>query len=337
MAASDATSAGAEALEILVTWPDYDAVDVGAALRDAGLAVRLAPKLGRRSPEELRALACKAAGAIVSTDPFDAEVLDGCPALRVIARVGVGVDSIDLEAATARGVAVTVTPGANEVTVADHTLALMLAAVRRICAHDAGVRRGEWNRTGDHTPWLLSGATVGLIGYGRIGRLVAERLHGFGVQLLVSDPVAPLDDGVDAVTLDSLLAASDVVSLHVPLQAGTVGLIGARELALMPSRAVLVNTSRGGVVDERALVDALRAGRLRAASLDVFADEPPIASPLLALPNVTLSPHVSGLSTESIAEMTRRATASVIDVLSGRSPADLANPAVLETAAFRRT
>jgi phosphoglycerate dehydrogenase-like enzyme len=318
-------------VEVLVTWPDYatDAPGIGAALREAGLEPRLAPKLGHRSPGELRALARRAAGAIVSTDPFDAAVLEGCPELRVIARVGVGVDSIDLDAATARGIAVTVTPGANEVTVADHAVALILAAIRRICMHDAAVRRGEWSRTGEHAAWLLSGKTVGLVGYGRTGRLVARRLRGFDVRLLVSDPVAALDDGVEGVTLPALLAAADVVSLHVPLCAGTRDLIGAEQLALMRSHAVLVNTSRGGVVDERALADALRAGRLRAAALDVFADEPPAGSPLLTLPNVTLTPHVSGLSTESIDEMTRRATASVLDVLGGRAPADLANPAVL--------
>jgi phosphoglycerate dehydrogenase-like enzyme len=321
--------------EVLVTWPDYaaDAPGVGAALREAGLSVRLAPKLGNRSPDELRELARGVVGAIVSTDPFDADVLERCPDLRVIARVGVGVDSIDLGAATACGVAVTVTPGANEATVADHAVALILAAVRRICMHDAAVRRGEWNRTGPHTAWLLTGKTVGLVGYGRTGRLVAERLRGFGVRLLASDPVAPAGDGVEGVALSELLAAADIVSLHVPLVPGTRDLIGAEQLALMPPHAVLVNTSRGGVVDEEALADALRGGRLRAAALDVFADEPPVGSPLLSLPNVTLTPHVSGLSEDSITEMTRRATASVVDVLAGRAPADLANPAVLRAPA----
>lgn len=317
--------------EVLVTWPDYavDAPGLGAALRDAGLVPRLAPKLGHRTPADTLALARAAVGAIVSTDPFDADVLAGCPALKVIARVGVGVDSVDLAAATAHGVAVTVTPGANEATVADHTMALILAAVRRICAHDAGVRRGEWNRTGEHTPWALSGTTVGLVGYGSIGRHVGERLRGFGVRLLVTDVAATAADGVEVVGMEQLLSAADVVSLHLPLAPGTRGLIGAEQLALMPDHAVLVNTSRGGVVDEQALVDALLRGRLRAAALDVFADEPPIHSALLSLPNVTLSPHIAGLSTQSIDEMTRRATASVIDVLAGRLPRHLANPELL--------
>jgi phosphoglycerate dehydrogenase-like enzyme len=271
-----------------------------------------------------------AAAAIVSTDPFDAEVLRASSELRVIARVGIGVDSIDLDAATACGVAVTVTPGANESTVADHTVALMLAALRRISEHDARVRAGRWDRTGDHAPWVLSGATVGLVGYGRIGRLVRKRLEGFAVDVLVTDPVPPDDPTVAEVSLDELLAASDVVSLHAPLLATTHRLIGAPELARMRPHAVLVNTARGGLCDESALVDALERGRLRAAALDVFEQEPPRSSRLLSLPNVTVSPHNAGLSVQSIEEMTRRATTSVIDVLVGRQPEHLANPEVLE-------
>jgi phosphoglycerate dehydrogenase-like enzyme len=321
---------------VVVTWPDYDADgdQMGRALVREGLAVRLAPKLGARTPLEVRALVQNAVGAIVSTDPFDAAVLANSPALRVIARVGVGLDSIDLDAATAHGVAVTVTPGVNEATVADHTIALMLAALRRICEHDAAVRRGEWNRTGEHAAWLLSGSTVGLVGFGHIGRIVAERLRGFDVRVVVADPIAPRNPLVEPMSLDDLLAAADVVSLHVPLLPTTRGLIGARELALMSPGAILVNTARGPVVDEEALADALEAGRLRAAALDVFADEPPVGSGLLRLPNVVLSPHVAGLSIRSVSDMARSATASVIDVLRGLPPAHLANPEVLEHADF---
>jgi phosphoglycerate dehydrogenase-like enzyme len=321
---------------VLVTWPDYDVESerLGGALKRAGLTVRLEPKSNDRQPAEVRELVAGAAAAIVSTDPFDAEVLAASPELRVIARVGVGVDSIDLDAATSCGVAVTVTPGANESTVADHTIALMLAALRRIGEHDRAVRRGEWNRTGAHAPWLLSGATVGLIGYGRIGRLVRKRLEGFSVEVLVSDPVQPDDHNVTSVELAELLAGSDVVSIHAPLLASTRGLIGAPELALMRPHAVLVNTARGGVCDEDALAQALENGQLRAAALDVFEHEPPLSSRLLELSNVVLSPHNAGLSVQSIEEMTRRATASVIDVLVGRNPEHLANPEVLKHGAF---
>ncbi len=317
---------------MLVTWPHYDPHDpqLGGALTAAGLHLRLAPKLGARSADELLGLAAAAAGAIVSTDPFGERVLAGCPRLRVIARVGVGSDSIDLAAATAQGVAVTITPGANEVAVADHTLALMLAVLRRVAEQDAAVRRGEWRRTGDATPWQLSDTTVGLIGYGRIGRLVAARLEGFSTRVVYHDPY----DGADSIGLDELLAQSDVVSLHAPLGPETEHLIGARELALMQPDAVLINTARGGVVDEAALVNALAVGDLRGAGLDVFADEPPRSPALLGLGNVVFSAHVGGISERSVAEMTRRATRSVVDVLSGGVPLDLANPAVLEHPRF---
>jgi phosphoglycerate dehydrogenase-like enzyme len=314
--------------EVLVTWPDYDAADpdLGGALTGAGCTLKLEPKRGAREASQMREIAQRSSGAIVSTDPFDADVLDACPHLRVIARVGVGVDSIDLVAASRLGVVVTITPGANESAVADHAIALMLAAIRRISEHDDAIRRGEWNRTGRHTPWELAGATVGLIGYGQIGRLVGERLSGFGVHLLFSDPVeqqAPA--GATRVPLDTLLAKSDVVSVHTPLLPSTRGLLGRRELGLMRPDAVLINTARGGVVDEQALIEALEAGRLRAAALDVFDREPPQSSRLLTLRNVVLSPHVGGISDRSIFEMTRRATASVLDVLGGRTPSDVAN------------
>ncbi|MBS1887534.1 MAG: phosphoglycerate dehydrogenase [Actinobacteria bacterium] len=269
------------------------------------------------------------AAAIVSTDPFDADLLADCRDLRVIARVGVGVDSIDIDAATKCGVAVTVTPGANEETVADHTVALMLAALRRICEHDAGVRRGEWNRTGGHTPWTLHGATVGLIGFGRIGRLVARRLRGFDVEILVADPAATSSSEGVAVPLETLLRRATVVSLHAPLLPQTHHLIGSEQFALMRPEAILVNTARGPIVDEAALLAALEQGRIQGAALDVFESEPPRLDDLGARPDVVLSPHNAGLSVESVGEMTRRATASVIDVLSGRRPADLANPEVL--------
>jgi phosphoglycerate dehydrogenase-like enzyme len=317
--------------EVLITWPDYGVEDprLGKALTDAGCRLRVEPKRGARSTAEMRELARDCAGAIVSTDPFDCSVLEACPKLRVIARVGVGVDSIDLDAATRLGIAITITPGANESAVADHAIALMLAAVRRISEYDHAIRKGEWNRTGEHTPWELAGATVGLIGYGQIGRLVGTRLSGFGVRLLFSDPVEH-DGAGDAtrVPLDVLLRESDLVSIHAPLLPSTRQLIGARELGLMRPDSVLVNTARGGVVDEQALIDALEHGRLRAAALDVFDHEPPHSSRLLELRNVVLSPHVGGLSDRSIFEMTRRATASVLDVLEGRRPADVANPEV---------
>lgn len=316
---------------MLITFPDYDTEhsQLGGALTASGCVMRIAPKRGLRSPSQLLALCADAAAAIVSTDPFTCDVLRDSPGLQVIARVGVGIDSIDVTAATRLGVAITTTPGANEDTVADHALAMMLALLRRIPENDAGVRRGEWNRTGAHTPGLLTGRTVGLVGYGNIGRRVARRLSGFEVEVLVADPALTDSPGPRLMTLAELLARADIVSLHTPLMPATRHLIDEQALRTMRPHAVLINTSRGEVVDEGALFRALRDGVIAGAALDVFEVEPPHDSPLMDLPNVVVSPHVGGLSTTSVAEMTRRATESVIDVLAGRVPQGLANPAIV--------
>lgn len=313
---------------VLITWPDFEeswpeGID---AFARAGLDVRQAPRLHNRTPEELESLLDGVVGAVVSTDPFTASVLEASPQLRVIARVGVGFDSIDIETATHLGVVVTVTPGANEVTVADHTLALLLAAVRNIAIQDRLVRDRRWLRTGEHTPSLLTESTVGLVGFGRIGRLVARRLAGFDVEVVATDPAFSGDELVRSVSLDELLAVSDAVSLHVPLLPSTRLMIGAREFGLMKPGSFLVNTGRGGIVDEGALLEALRSGRLRAAGLDVFDSEPPTESPLLALDNVVLSAHIAGISDRSVREMVTRAAQSVIEVLQGKQPSDAINP-----------
>jgi phosphoglycerate dehydrogenase-like enzyme len=275
--------------------------------------------------------------AIVSTDPFDASVFAVATRLRVIARVGVGTDSIDLRAATDAGVIVTTTPGLNRETTADHTLAMMLAALRRLLEHDNSIRRNTWARGGRLMPWDLHGLTVGLVGYGSIGQAVARRLRGFGVDLLVADPAIEGDDqGVEMVELPELLERAHVISLHTPLVDETRGLIGAQELARMRPDAILVNTARGGLVDEKSLTRALAAGKLRAAALDVFQDEPELSPELRRLTNVVLTPHIGGLSERSVAEMTRQAARNVIDVLYGcPSPEVVANPAALVSTTAR--
>jgi phosphoglycerate dehydrogenase-like enzyme len=211
---------------------------------------------------------------------------------------------------------------------------MILAAVRRIVEHDASVRRGEWLRAGAMTPWDLHGTTVGLVGFGGIGRAVARRLEGFGTRVLVTDPAldpAERPAGLEVVDLRTLLARADVVSLHLPLLDSTRGIIGVAELAAMPPRALLVNTSRGGLIDEAALVAALASGRLRGAALDVFADEPAVPVGLRSLPNVVLTPHVGGLSERSIGRMTRDATDCVMKVLAGAPARDsVVNPIALD-------
>jgi phosphoglycerate dehydrogenase-like enzyme len=324
---------------VLVTWPGFDPDDghTGEQLRRGGLEVRLAPKLGHRRPEEMPTLLERAVAAIVSTDPFDRSVFSAAPDLRAIARVGVGTDSIDIAAATEAGVVVTTTPGANKQTCADHAVALILAVIRRILENDASVRAGEWDRAGSLTPWDLHGKTVGIVGLGDIGRAVAERLRGFGTTILATDPALSRDDGFARVELDELLGQADVVSLHVPLSESTRGMIGSRELALMEPTSILVNTSRGPLVDEAALLDALEHGRLRAAALDVFSDEPPRTERFTRLPNVVLSPHIAGLSDQSIRVMTRQATRNVLDVLAGRFTDAVLNPEVLTGGTLHRT
>jgi len=313
---------------VLITWPDYDMdhADLGGALVAAGLEVRLEPKRGLRTPEQLSAMLEGVFGAIVSTDPFTAEVLGAAPDLRVIARVGVGFDSIDVATATARGVQIATTPGCNDHAVADHTVGLMLALLRRIPELDRDLRSGGWSRTGPHTPRQLAGCTVGLVGCGAIGSRVVQRLEGFDVDVLIHDPAL----GEDSTPLDELLACSHVVSLHCPLLASTHHLINAATLRMMRPDAVLVNASRGQIVDQRALIEALDTGVIAGAALDVFDVEPPADSPLLTMDNVVLSPHVAGLSTVSIADMTRLATRAVIAVAAGHPVQHLANPESLE-------
>jgi phosphoglycerate dehydrogenase-like enzyme len=330
---------------VLVTWLDFDpdGETTGARLRAAGLDLRLAPKTGRRTSADVRALLDGAVAAIVSTDPFDREVFESAPGLCIVARVGVGTDSIDIDAASDAGVLVTTTPGANRETTADHALAMILAAIRRVVEHDAAVRKGAWSRGAAVMPWDLHGTTVGLLGCGEIGRAVARRLAGFGVEVIAHDPaIGALDEledlRVEIVGFDDLLDRADLLSLHLPLTSATRGILGARELARLGSTAIVVNTARGGLIAEGALADALRTGRLRAAALDVFADEPQVPRELVALPNVVLTPHIGGLSERSVARMTELATTQVLAVLDGLTlPAGLVNPDVLTRLATTET
>lgn len=318
--------------DVVVTWPVYD-VDgptTGALLKGAGLDIRLHPRSGHRSPAELAEILGDAVAVIASTDPFDASVFAACPNLKVIARTGVGVDSIDIEAATAAGVVVATTPGANEDAVADHALAMILALQRRLAENDAAIRDGRWDRAGSLTPSDLYGATVGLIGSGAIGRAVIRRLRGFGATICVYDPfVDRAPEGTDLVDLSTLLNRSDVITVHAPLTDETRGLLGAEEFAAMKPGAYVVNVSRGGVIDEDALAASIASGHLGGAGLDTFEREPIGESPLRDLPTVIMSPHIAGLSHRSIEAMTEAATQAVLDVVAGRPPAHPVNPEAL--------
>lgn len=246
--------------------------------------------------------------AIVALEPIDDALLERLPDLRVISKVGVGLDTIDVAAVERRGIRLAWSPGTNSRSVTELALALAISALRHVPQAADELRRGGWNQP---KGTLLTGKTVGIVGYGHAGRDLASLLGPFGCRILAAD-VRPVDD-VEQVLLDELLAEADVVSLHLTLDDSTRGLLDRRRLDLMKPTAVLVNTARGGLVDEDALAELLRAGRLAAAAFDVFALEPPGDSALLGLPNFLGTPHIGGSTEEAILAMGRAA----IDGLDG--------------------
>lgn len=283
------------------------------------------------TPDELRAAVADVDAVVCPlTDRIDGDVIDAGRRLRAIGNVAVGVDNIDIEAATGAGVAVCNTPGVLDETTADLAFALVLAAARRMSQAEADLRAGRWHGWGV-TQYLghdVHGATMGLVGYGRIGRAVARRAAGFGMGVLHHARRDTGERGYVA-ELGELLAAADVVSLHVPLTGDTRHLIGAPELARMKPTAVLVNTSRGPVVDEEALADALTQGRIFAAGLDVYEREPLLHPRLLTAPRTVLLPHVGSATVATRTRMARTAAEGVRAVLAGERPANLCNPEAL--------
>jgi D-3-phosphoglycerate dehydrogenase len=271
-------------------------------LREAGLDV--AVKTGLKGPELCAALTGVHALVVRSATKVTPDVLEGADALRVIGRAGIGVDNVDVAAASRRGVVVMNTPGGNAVTAAEHAIALLCSLARRVPQATASVKAGKWEKA-RFRGVELADKTLGVIGLGNIGRIVAERARGLRLRVVAHDaflsPEAAAKLGVDLVPLDELLVRADIVTLHVPLTAETRGLLGAAQLARMKPGALLINAARGGLVDEAALYEALAAGRLGGAALDVFANEPPGASPLLTLDNVICTPHL-GASTEEAQE-----------------------------------
>ena len=263
------------------------------------------------------------------TDAIDAEVIAAAPRLRAVGNVAVGYDNVDVDAAARAGVAVCNTPGVLDETTADVAFGLVIAASRLFGDAERDLRAGRW-RGWSITQYLgvdVHGATLGLVGFGRIGRAVARRGAGFGMRVLHHARRDTGEPGYVA-SLDELLAEADVVSLHVPLSPVTRHLIGRRELALMRPTAVLVNTSRGPVVDEQALAEALESGQVFAAGLDVFEEEPRVHPRLLAAPRAVLLPHVGSGSRQTRTRMARLAAEGVRAVLAGERPANLVSPPV---------
>jgi phosphoglycerate dehydrogenase-like enzyme len=301
-----------------------------AALAASGVEVVERLDLGDSTDED--ALAAGLAGAwgvVAGGEAYTRAVLGRLPDLRAIVRWGVGYDRVDVAAGSDLGVAVCTVPGANADAVADMALALVLACVRRLRELDAAVREGEWR-----PPWTgrdLASATVGVVGLGAIGKAVVRRLRGFDCRVLAHEPDPDREfcerHAVELAELPQLLPQVDVLTLHAPLVPATHHLIGARELGLLPPHAVVVNTARGGLIDEAALVGALREGALGGAGLDVFEREPlPPSSPLLALPNVVLTGHASSFTELGARRTAEAVIASFGELLAGRLPAGCLNP-----------
>lgn len=313
-------------------WDSWDgAIDL---LVSAGIDVQDGRSCEEIKPDKLQALLADVEGVMVSLTPvIDASIMRAAPKLKFIGKPGAGMDNIDMEEATKRGIMACNTAGSNAESVADHTIGLMLAVLRHVVQLDRLTREGRgWERRilgGE-----LWGKTLGIVGTGRIGRAVARRAQGFGVKLLgydtMPDPAFARECNLTYRPLVELFAESDLISVHVPLLAATRGMIGREELARTKPGALFFNLARGPVVDEDALVESLRSGHLGGAGLDVFAEEPlSPQSPLLALENVVVTPHASGFSRESLCQSRILLAEAARDALQGRIPSTLVNTEVL--------
>jgi D-3-phosphoglycerate dehydrogenase / 2-oxoglutarate reductase len=292
--------------------------------------------LRRASTEDEIIAACARAAVVLlefPNTPFTARVIAALPACRAIIRYGVGIESVDQAAATRRGIVVANTADFCTEEVSDHAAALLLACARKICFFDRQVRSGGWQDFKLNPPLRrVSCMTLGLVGWGRIAQAVARKMQGFGLRILTTDPFVralPAGSTVELVSMDRLFRESDLVSVHVPLSPETRHLIGEPVLGMMKPTAFLVNTSRGGVVDQAALVRALEENRIGGAALDVFEEEPlPVASPLRSMEQVVLTPHYAASSQDSMAHLHRTVADSVEAILRGFWPPFPVNAAV---------
>lgn len=291
------------------------------------------PEDGPMNPEQLAEACREVEGLLVVGAAIGEKVLRQASKLKIVANCGVGYDHIDVAACTARGIVVTNTPGVLTDTTADLAFALLMAAARRIAEGDHFVREGRWQGSKWELLWGtdIFGKTLGLYGFGRIGRTVARRGRGFSMRILYHDQVrAPeaVERELEAQYVDreTLLSESDFLSLHLPLSPETRYVIGAPELALMKPTAILINTARGQVVEEEALVQALQAKRITGAGLDVFEHEPRVHPALLKMPNVVLTPHVGSATAETRFKMAMLAAENLLAGLEGRRPPNVVNP-----------
>ncbi len=314
---------------------DHHYADIGNALRtlsEAGIDCDVGDC---RDEDDAIALGRGADAVINQHMPVTARMLDAWPRCRAVVHFGKGVDNIDVVAATARGIWVCNVRDANWDEVSNHVLALVLAFARGLLVYDREVRAGRWSYRAAMPRHRLAGQVLGIVGFGDIGRMLARKARGIGMRVLAHSRHGVTEGDVALVSLSELLQQSDYVSLHVPLTEASAGMIGRDELSLMKPSAYLINTSRGRVVDQRALVDALRGRRIAGAGLDVTEPEPPPRDDaLLGLDNVILTPHVAWYSEESRERVTVEAACEVVRILQGRMPRSPVNP---EVALRRRT
>jgi lactate dehydrogenase-like 2-hydroxyacid dehydrogenase len=281
-------------------------------------------------------LADKAGALTVLTDKVDESLLAKCPQLKAVCNIAVGFNNFDLQAMSARGVMGTNTPGVLDAATADFTWALILATARRLTEAEAWLRAGEWQgwQLKQFLGMDVQGATLGIIGMGRIGQAVAKRARGFDMPVLYYnrtrlDPALERECNARHVSLDELLSQSDIVSLHTPYSAGSHHLLGAAQFARMKKTAILIHAARGGVVDDAALIAALGNGTIAAAGLDVFENEPRFNPEFLRLKNVVLAPHIASATTRTRRNMAMLAAKNLVAALSGERPPNLLNPDAL--------
>ena len=319
-------------IRVVITDCDHDSIAIEQELaHSAGVELELAQS---STEDDVIAAAAGADGIVVQYAPITDRVLAALPRLKAIGRYGVGVDTLDVDAATARGVAVCNVPDYGTEDVSDHAIALAVSLARGIARLDRGVRRGEHSLLPVQPLHRMSTRVFGVVGLGLIGAATALKAKGLGYEVIGFDPLAQpgtsTAEGVTVVDFEQLVSRADVVSLHVPLNRHTHHMIDAGVLARMKRGAVLVNTCRGGVVDTAAVAEALASGQLYGAGLDVFEEEPlPSDSPLLGCENAVLTPHAAWYSEESYAELKRRTLENVLEVCAGRMPRNVINPGVL--------
>ncbi len=314
----------------ILSWKVPENNQVIGWLRDKGCEVVVEPGWPGMSEAELIKMVDDFDGVICGVEPFTREVIFSLPQLKAICRTGVGFNNIDLEAAEERGVIVTTTPGANRHAVADHSIGLMITLAHRIPENQQMVANKKWTRVVGRDMYRK---TIGIIGVGAIGKEVAIRAKGFSMELLGYDIVLDEDFaqsvGLRYTSLEEIMSQSDFITIHVPYYALTHHMIGVKELAMVKPDAYLLNTARGGIVDETALYNTLIEKKLKGAALDVAEDEPNFESPLMTLENVIWTPHVAGITDESRMACLVGAAHNVWGVLSGEEPYHQVRPGAI--------